>query len=125
MESEKQQEVISGNMSKRSSWCEFNKKTREYIKEREKNRCIVCGTNYNLTIAHIFVSRAHGGKGCKENGILLCKNCHYFILDNPIGKIENEKAKIYLEFCKNYLKNTEKIVINKNFIDSLIFSKSS
>ncbi len=109
-------------MSKRSSWCEFNKITREYIKEREKNRCIVCGSNYNLTIAHIFISRAKGGKGCKENGVLMCKKCHFFTLDNPIGEREKELSEKISKYCKNYLIKKESINFNEQFLNNLIFS---
>ena len=110
-------------VSDRTKWTSIDNKTKEYIIERDRH-CIICGKTTFLTIAHVFVNRAHGGKGSRKNLVCLCADCH-ILMDNPIGKIENEKAKIYLEFCKNYLKNTENIVINKNFIDSLIFSKSS
>ena len=63
-------------MSKRSKLCEFDKKTRELIYTRDNNRCIYCNDKFGLGIAHVFVSRAHGGKGCIENGVLLCTKCH-------------------------------------------------
>ena len=41
---------------------------------------LVCKqTIFNL--AHIFVNRSHGGKGCKENLVCLCVR-HHEILDN-------------------------------------------
>lgn len=108
-------------MSKRSNWCEYDKETRKYIKKRDKNECVICHKKGALQIMHIFVSRAKGGKGCKENGCLGCVKCHQ-IIDNPIGK-ENELSKKYLDFCKNYLIEKEKIILNKEFLDSLLYKK--
>lgn len=88
-------------MSKRSKWCEFDKKTREIIYERDYNKCIFCGGTLFLGIAHVFVSRAHGGKGCIENGVLLCQNCHG-MLDNG----NNTEKRIEINnFCCDYLYN--------------------
>lgn len=109
-------------MSKRSQWCDVSKELRKYIIERDK-QCIICGTKKPLTMAHIFLSRAKGGKGCKENIVALCNNCHYFIVDNPIGKTAIEKSKKYLEYCKKYLISKENIVYNDDFIDNLKYHK--
>lgn len=96
-------------MSKRSNWCEFDKETRKYIKKRDKEQCIICHNKNGLQIMHIFLSRAMGGKGCKENGCLGCTTCHK-IIDNPIGTKQNELSKKYLEYCKNYLMEHEEIL---------------
>lgn len=109
-------------MSKRSSWCEFGKETRKYIKNRDQNRCILCGSTNNLQIMHIFVNRSHGGKGSKENGCLGCYRCH-IILDNPIGAKMNELSKKYKERLKTYLIVKENIEYNKDFIESLRYKK--
>lgn len=86
-------------MSKRSVWCEFDKKTRKEIYVRDDCRCIYCGGTFGLGIAHIFISRAHGGKGCKENGVLLCTICH--------GNLDNgsntEKRIAINNYCCDYL----------------------
>ena len=110
-------------MSKRSDWCEFDKKTREYIKKRERWRCIICGSTNELTIAHIFLSRAKGGAGVKENGVLICRKDHYFLLDNPIGKRNCELSKRYKERLKAYLIIKENIEYNNEFIESLRYKK--
>ena len=86
-------------MSKRSKWCEFDKKTRELIYQRDYKRCIYCGGTFGLAIAHIFVNRSHGGKGCKENGVLLCTSCHG-LLDN--GNNTEKRIKIN-NYCCDYL----------------------
>ena len=87
------------NMSKRSKWCEFSEDERRQIYKRDNKRCIICGSTFGLGVAHIFVSRAHGGKGCKENGVLLCVTCHT-ALDN--GNNAEKRIKIN-NYCCNYL----------------------
>lgn len=102
-------------MSKRSTWCEFNKKERQAIYERDNKRCVLCGSTFGIGIAHIFVSRAHGGKGCKENGVLLCAQCHT-CLDN--GNNTQRKIRIYNGCCNYLYKHYGEI--NKN---NLIYNK--
>lgn len=109
-------------MSKRSQWCDVSKELRKYIIERD-TRCIICGIKKPLTMAHIFLSRAKGGKGCKENIVALCTNCHYYILDNAIGKSNIEKAKQIEEYCKKYLIDKENIIYNNDFIKHLKYQK--
>lgn len=98
-------------MSIRSQWCEFDKETRKYIKKRDENKCIICGSKGALQIMHIFLPRSRGGKGCKENGCLGCVKCHQ-IMDNPIGTQQNELSKKYIYFCKQYLMRVENILDN-------------
>lgn len=109
-------------MTLRTKWCEFDKETRKYIKQRDNNRCVICGATGALQIMHIFVNRSHGGKGSKENGCLGCIKCHS-ILDNPIGESQNKKSKEILEYCKKYLIEKESIEYNKKFIEDLKFNK--
>lgn len=110
-------------MTKRSQWCDIDKETRKYVLKRDNNKCIICGSKKPLTIAHIFMSRAKGGKGCKENLTTLCTNCHYYTLDNPIGLERNRRSKEILDFCKNYLIEKEHINPDKEFMDSLKYKK--
>ena len=109
-------------MSKRSQWCDVSKELRRYIIERDKC-CIICGAKKPLTMAHIFLSRAKGGKGCKENIVALCNNCHYYILDNPIGKSNIEKANEIKARCYQYLFNKENIVYSDEFLKTLKYHK--
>lgn len=109
-------------MSKRSQWCEFDKETRKYIKKRDNNECVICHKKGALQIMHIFLSRANGGKGCKNNGCLGCVKCHT-IIDNPIGNSQIDKQKEYLEKCKKHLIEKEGIVYNKDFIETLKYKK--
>lgn len=109
-------------MSKRSQWCDVSKELRKYIIDRDKE-CIICGAKKPLTMAHVFLSRAKGGKGCKENIVALCNKCHYYILDNPIGKSNIEKSKEIEEYCKKYLIDKEKIKYDNDFINNLKYHK--
>ena len=84
---------------------EFNAKTRKYIKERDDYNCVKCGGTYMLGIAHIWVSRAKGGMGVKENGVLLCQECHH-ALDN--GNDAN-KEKAIRAFSQGYLRGKENL----------------
>lgn len=106
----------------RKDWTEYDRETRKYIKKRDNNQCIICGSKNNLQIMHIWLNRSHGGKGCKENGVLGCIRCHS-ILDNPIGIEQNNQSKIFMEICKNYLIEKEHIIPNEEFINSLKFKK--
>ena len=109
-------------MSKRSNWCEFDKETRKYIKKRDKNKCVICGNKGALQIMHVFISRAKGGKGCKENGALGCVKCHK-IIDNPIGNEQMLKQKEYVAYIKQHLIDKENIIVNKDFLNSLKYKK--
>lgn len=97
---------------KRKDWCEFDKATRECIKERDRNCCIYCKNTNSLQIAHVFISRAQGGKGAKENGVLLCLKCH-MILDNYIGIKQKKQAEKIKKYCENYLLKKENVDIDK------------
>ena len=109
-------------MSVRSNWCEFDKEARKYIKKRDNNECIICHSKGALQIMHIFVSRAKGGKGCKENGALGCINCHR-IIDNPIGIMQQKKSSEYLSYCYKYMYEKENVLNTDEFKKSLIFDK--
>lgn len=110
-------------MSKRSQWCDVSKELRKYIIDRDKE-CVNCGAKKPLTMAHIFLSRAKGGKGCKENIVALCNRCHYYILDNPIGKENIEKSKEIMAKCYQHLFNKENIVYNDDFKSTLKYRKN-
>ena len=108
-------------MSIRSKFCEFDKETRKYIKKRDNNRCIFCGNRGALQIAHIFLSRSHGGKGCKENGCLLCIKCHQ-ALDN--GKDTSLRNEIHT-YCAEYLVKKENITSITELMKTLKYDKKN
>lgn len=107
---------------KRTKWTGISGYTRKCVLVRDKNRCIICGSNSYLTLAHVFISRAHGGKGSKDNLVVLCRNCHQ-IMDNPIGNKQNELSKKYLAYCKKYLINVEEITNLAALLDRLKYKK--
>nr|DAL31297.1 MAG TPA_asm: CRISPR-associated endonuclease [Caudoviricetes sp.] len=108
-------------MSIRSKWTDFDKETSKYIKKRDNDRCIYCGGRGATQKAHIFKNRSHGGKGCKENGCLLCVKCHQ-ALDNPIGNQSFEADKIKT-FCMEYLQRVENFKADEEFLKSLEYQK--
>ena len=108
-------------MSIRSQWCEYDKETRKYIKKRDNNRCIFCGNNGALQIAHIFLSRAKGGNGCKENGVMLCIKCHQ-ALDN--GKDTSLRDQIS-RFCRAYLIKKENVIDLSSLMKTLKYDKKN
>lgn len=110
--------------SVRTQWTDFDKDTRKYIKKRDEEKCVVCGSKGALQIMHIFVNRSHGGKGSKENGCLGCIKCHS-IIDNYIGNEQRALADKYLNKCKEYLIEKEHIIYSKEFLDGLKFDKIS
>lgn len=109
-------------MSKRSKWTDFDKQTKKYIKNRDNNKCVICHCQGALQCMHIFMSRAQGGKGDKKNGCLGCVICHR-ILDNPLGKKENELSVKYMNYCKKYLIEKENIKDIEKLREELRFKK--
>ena len=100
---------------KRTKWTDIDNKTRKYVLDRDK-KCLICGSTYNLTLAHIFLSRAKGGKGSKDNLVTLCSKCHYYIVDNPIGTKYNELSILVLSFIRCLLCNDNFIFYISNFL---------
>lgn len=109
-------------MSKRSKWTDFDKETKKYIKKRDGGRCVICHKAGATQCMHVFLSRAKGGRGCKENGASGCPECHR-INDNPIGQKEKELSITNNYKVKQYLVDKENLVVNKEFIDSLRYKK--
>lgn len=83
--------------SLRTKATSISKKVRREVYERDKSRCILCGRNYNLQVAH-FVPRSHGGLGIPRNLVILCSQCHTYT-DQTIFR------KKYLEAIEKYLAN--------------------
>ena len=49
---------------------------KQQVWDRDQHCCVVCGSPQAMPNAHVFVSRAHGGLGIKENIATLCIKCH-------------------------------------------------
>lgn len=68
-------------MSKRSKATDIKSSVRSEVFLRDKYRCVSCGSPTNLTLAHIYINRSHGGLGVMQNLATLCMTCHHH-LDN-------------------------------------------
>jgi 5-methylcytosine-specific restriction endonuclease McrA len=55
------------------------------VLERDGWRCQACGTRTNLDVHHIK-SRALGGPDSADNLIVLCRQCHTELHENPTGE---------------------------------------
>lgn len=69
--------------SKLSRACDISPKVRTEVMERDGHKCIVCGSNFGLQVAH-FVSRSRLGLGIPQNLAILCVRCH--------GEFDNGKS---------------------------------
>lgn len=63
-------------MTERTKATSISKQVRQEVIERDKG-CVSCGKTNNLTIAHVWINRSHGGRGVKENLAVLCISCHH------------------------------------------------
>ena len=89
--------------SKRCKEVDIPMSIKKRVWERDKHRCIICGSYQAMPNAHIL-SRAHGGLGIETNIITLCTNfsplkCHYRF-DNGTEKEHDEilkKITIYMK----------------------------
>lgn len=87
--------------SLRSQWSQFTQEERINIMTRDKGKCIMpnCNNTFGTGIAHVFLSKAQGGRGCKENGVVLCQE-HHHALDNGNNRELRQQIDKY---CKDYL----------------------
>ena len=83
--------------STRSKACDIPQRVKSEVWERDKHRCIVCGSPYAMPNAH-FRSRANSGMGVAKNIVTLCFKCHYNYDQTP-------KRQQYKAFIENYLKS--------------------
>lgn len=64
-------------MHNRTKATSITKDIRIHVLERDIWRCVHCQSPYQLTIAHAYINRSHGGKGIPENLCVLCMHCHH------------------------------------------------
>ena len=83
--------------STRSKACDIPQRVKSEVWERDKHRCVVCGSPYAMPNAH-FRSRANSGMGVAKNIVTLCFKCHYNYDQTP-------KRQQYKAFIENYLKS--------------------
>lgn len=58
-------------MSNRTNTLDISESVKSKVWERDKHRCVVCGSYQAMPNAHIL-SRAHGGLGIETNIVTLC-----------------------------------------------------
>lgn len=98
-------------MSKISKACDISPKVRKDVLERDDHRCVLCGKNKDLQIAH-FIPRSKLGIGIPQNLVVLCTQCHFNYDDGY-------KCKYIKNFIESYLKahypdwNKQKIIYGK------------
>lgn len=84
------------------------------VKERDRHKCVICGSTERLNSHHIIVRENHKTKFDLKNGITLCSKHHLFCRkisahNNPIGFfVWLEKNRPY-QF--SYLKDKMEIII--------------
>lgn len=93
-------------MSKQSKACDVKKGIRAYVLDRDKRRCVVCGESTWLQMAHVFVSRAHGGLGVPENIATLCVLCH-MKMDNGRSHDQQHVQSIVHGYMRNIYPNVD------------------
>ena len=62
--------------SKRSKACDISKAVKNTVWNRDKGRCIICGSTYAMPNSH-YIKRSQGGLGIEENITTMCNYCHY------------------------------------------------
>lgn len=80
-------------MNRRTKKLQFSARARKEIYQRDGRSCLFCRLSYRMPEGdtygnHIFetmhiVSRAHGGLGIAENGIIGCKYHHNMLDSGP------------------------------------------
>lgn len=62
--------------SKRARATDIPKSVKDKVWERDKERCIYCGSPCAMPNAH-YISREKGGLGVEQNIVTLCIKCHH------------------------------------------------
>lgn len=98
-------------MSKMSKACDITPRVRRRVYQRDSKRCILCGTNYPIEVAH-YIPRSQCGLGIEQNLVCLCKNCHDEYDNGDKREEHGEDIRGYLKaYYKNW--NEKDLVYNK------------
>ena len=95
---------MKNRTSKQSKACDISKRVRDEVLDRDKYCCCVCGSPYNLTMAHVFLNRSHQGLGVKENLATLCMKCHHS-LDNGKNAEHNGIKRVLHDYMNRLYPN--------------------
>lgn len=94
--------------SKRSKACDISAKTKQKVWERDKQKCVICGSHNAMPNAH-YISRAKGGLGIEQNIVTLCMDCHYAMDMTAERKLYLKKVGEYLKVKYPNFKDAERI----------------
>lgn len=72
------------------------KRVKDAVFERDKGRCIICGSVYAQPNAHV-VRRSQGGMGVEKNIVTLCYRCHKALDEGKQREEFNDAVEQYLK----------------------------
>lgn len=78
----------------------FNNTLKQYILDRDDNKCYICGRDIRLHVHHI-IPRRKGGPHKPENLVTLCSGCHRSV---ESGNVEKAIKKCVKRALENYKK---------------------
>lgn len=81
-------------MHKETKHTSIPKEVKDAVFERDKRRCIICGSSEGLPNAHV-VRRSQGGLGVERNIVTLCPYCH--------RKFDEDSRSVYQDIVREYL----------------------
>lgn len=61
--------------SKRTKALAIPKRVKEIVWQRDKERCVICGSPYAFPEAH-YIPRSQSGLGIEQNVVTVCRRCH-------------------------------------------------
>ena len=89
-------------MNRRTKALDISKKVKMTVWERDRHRCILCGSPSAMPNAH-YISRAKSGLGIEQNIVTLCMDCHRRLDQTTERKELLNKVKHYLDrFYPNF-----------------------
>lgn len=89
-------------MNRRTKELTISKKVKMTVWERDRHRCILCGSPSAMPNAH-YISRAKSGLGIEQNIVTLCMDCHRRLDQSTERKELLNKVKNYLDrFYPNF-----------------------
>lgn len=89
-------------MNRRTKALDISKKVKMTVWERDRHRCILCGSPSAMPNAH-YISRAKSGLGIEQNIVTLCMDCHRRLDQSTERKELLSKVKHYLDrFYPNF-----------------------
>ena len=91
--------------------CDISPKVRRAVMERDDGRCIICGSNNGIQLAH-YVSRARMGMGIPQNLGCMCHLCH---MAYDQGHLHREVKHIFSEYLADHYEDWSE--------DALIYRK--